>query len=118
MPVEFGEVSLADFDEWALNHIRTPRADVWVVEDYIIRPPQKGQNFGNHNWNRGETLRLIGKLEMVAIVGAVDFHLQQPSIKPLGYGQAGMEYKKGKPGMHIYDAIAHGTFWINKNNWG
>lgn len=107
-PVSFGEVKADDFNKW-LRSISDPK--LWVVEDYIIRPGTANQ------WNKGDTLKLIGRIELYTDILGANLVMQQPSIKPLGYGHAGMEYVKGKSGMHIYDAIAHGAFYRAKNGW-
>jgi hypothetical protein len=111
-PVEVGEVRKEKF--FGFLEGNTEHGLVWVVENYIIRPPGKAGGF-DHSWNTGDTLKLIGAIEYHARVYKQLFYLQQPNIKPLAYKQMGAEYKKGKPGMHIQDAIAHGVHFIGKN---
>lgn len=85
---------------------------VFVVEDYIIRPVKSG-GF-DHQWNKGETLRMIGAIEFQAHRVGAKFVLQQSSIKPAAYGQMGGKYKKGKANMHHMDAVAHGHYYLVK----
>ena len=112
-PEMIGEVKKEEFHSWLADF--TEHGLVWVVEDYIIRPPNRGQGGHDHFWNKGETLRLIGAIQYHAYIYEQLFYLQQPSLKPLAYKQMGAEYIKGKPNRHIQDAIAHGVHFIGKN---
>lgn len=112
-PVEIGEVRKEEFQEW-LDLWEEYPVDTWVVEDYIIRPPNRKQGGHDHFWNKGDTLRLIGAIQRTAHTTEAEFVLQQPSLKPLAYKQMGAEYVKGKKGMHIQDAVAHGVHYIGK----
>lgn len=110
-PVEVGEVPQNNLLAWLSGN---KDIDVWVVEDYYVRK-QKGDRGFDHTWNRGDTLRIIGAVEYHAFLTASEFHLQQPSQKVMGYKLMGKEYVKGKSGMHIFDAIAHGQVFLGKN---
>jgi hypothetical protein len=107
-PLNIGEIPEEHFAMWVQD--RSIDTDIWVVENYIINP-----KMFKHQWDRGDTLRKIGFIEGAAYIRASKFILQQPSQKPSAYKIAGMEYKKGKQGMHIYDAIAHGCLYLAKN---
>lgn len=85
------------------------KADVFVVEDFHIRP-DKARN-GAFDWDRMETPKVIGAAEMLADLKDVPLVLQPPSIKPVGYGFAGMKYRKGARGKHTEDAIAHAAYY-------
>lgn len=111
-PVEIGEVKKENFKGWLVTF--QEEGLIWVVEDYIIRPPKRSQGGHDHFWNKGDTLRLIGAIEYHAFVYKQLFYLQQASLKPLAYKQMGATYEKGKRGMHIQDAIAHGVHFIGK----
>lgn len=111
-PIVFGEVKGGDFYEWLRDY--TPDISTWVVEDYFVRPQGKAGGF-QHHWDKGETFRKIGAIEYAAFLQGAEFYLQQPSLKPIAYKHINMEYKKGKKGMHIYDALAHGKLWLVKN---
>jgi hypothetical protein len=112
-PVEIGEVVKDKLYSWL--ELQTNHGTIWVVEDYIIRPPSRRQGGHDHFWNKGDTLRLIGAIQYHAHIHQQLFYLQQPSIKPLAYKQMGAEYVKGKPNMHIKDAVAHGVHFIGKS---
>lgn len=111
-PTMVGEVRKEKLSGWLEEH--KEKGIIWVVENYIIRPPGKAGGF-DHTWNTGDTLKLIGAIQHHAYIFRQLFYTQQPNIKPLAYKQMGAEYKKGKPGMHIQDAIAHGVHFIGKN---
>lgn len=89
--------------------------NIIVCENYLIRPPHmtRGKQW-THNWNKGSTMRIIGSLQTVAGLHDCQFELQEPSIKPVGYGWAGLNYVKGKQGTHIQDAAAHLAFFLHK----
>lgn len=112
-PLTVGEVKKNKFHQFLQEN--TEKGLIWVVEDYIIRPPNRKQGGHDHFWNKGDTLRLIGAVEYHAYMYEQLFYLQQPSLKPLAYKQMGAEYVKGKPNMHMQDAIAHGVHFIGKN---
>jgi hypothetical protein len=111
-PVEMGETKADNISPWlvSMNGI-----SIWVVEDYFVRPPSMQKGGYDHSWDKGETLRIIGKIEHNSFLTSSEFHLVQPSQKVMGYKRIGMEYKKGKGGMHMYDALAHGKLWLEKN---
>lgn len=100
---------IAWLSEWAI-----PESILWVVEDYKVRPAKMQGGF-QHNWSNVQPARIIGMIEYVSTVYEHGFVLQQPSIKPVGYGQMGGNYKKGKKGMHMQDAAAHVVYYVNKN---
>lgn len=88
--------------------------DLVVAEDYKIRPKdlQKGWS---HEWNNGPALQVLGAIDFWAREYSIRVERQQPNIKPSGYGFIGMTYKKGKPDMDMYDAIAHGAYYLVKS---
>ncbi len=90
-----------------LDHAELP--DVVVVEDFIARP-----KLTDGRWTELPTAKLIGAIEYWAHTKGVRFILQQPSCKPVGYAKAGLEYKKGKQGTHMQDAMAHAAFYASK----
>jgi hypothetical protein len=45
----------------------------------------------------------------------VDLVMQSPAIKPTGYGFANLKYVRGKQGVHIQDAVAHGMYYAVKH---
>lgn len=107
-PIEFGTSKYPDeFHNWLQDH----KTELFIVEDYKIRPRV------NHDWNAGTTLRCIGAILYHAARSGVPVELQQPSIKPVGYGMMGKEYIKGKKGQHIMDALAHGVYYFRKKGY-
>lgn len=84
--------------------------DVFVVENYIISPKVYGHS---HEGDSGETLRMIGAIEMLChLQDDLELVLQLPSTKPAGYGFLGKSYKRGKRDMHGFDAMAHLMFYL------
>lgn len=104
-----GEVEFEDTWNW----LRDLSPDLFVVEDYIIRPGSIQGGY-NHQWNRGHALQIIGAIKYHATVEHCEMVLQQPAIKPLGYKFMGGEYVKGKKGQHMKDAVAHGFYYLSK----
>lgn len=110
-PLRVEEIPKTDVMAWLSGN---RDVDIWVVEDYFVRPANKKGGY-SHEWNRGDTLRIIGAIEYHAFMFGAEFVLQQPSQKVMGYKLMGKEYKKGKGGMHIFDAIAHAQVFFGKN---
>ena len=111
IPEAVGEVKQDDLFDWLSSY---KDVDIWVVEDYFVRPG-KGKNGYQHQWNRGDTFRIIGAIHFHAFLTRSEFQLQQPSQKVMGYKLMGKEYVKGKKDMHMFDAIAHGHVYLSKN---
>lgn len=104
VPVEFGTIKYHEFHIWLERE--TP--NIWVVEDYVIRPKQY-----DHNFDKGYTLRVIGAIDFQAHRTGAVFQLQPANLKPGAYAQMGGSYQKGKRNMHHMDAIAHGSWYVN-----
>lgn len=109
MPLQIGELKNKDFYS-GIKKLITPELDLVVVEDFIIRP-----EYGT-KWRKPDTPNKIGAIRLVCTELGIPEVLQQPSIKPVGYGWAGLVYVKGKKGTHIEDAIAHGTYYFGKKD--
>ncbi len=101
---DFGTLKKHEVEDWLIDQ----KPDVVVVEDYKIRP----NKFNAHAWSSPYTLQLIGSIKTIFKMKGIQVILQQPSVKPVGYGLAGATYVKGKPNMHYLDAIAHGCFYL------
>lgn len=110
-PVRGGEVSREEVTEFIVA--RSP--DLWVVESYIIRPAALTGGY-QHTWNKGEALQIIGMIKAMAQLKGIPVIMQQPSIKPMAAKMAGLPYKKGKKGTHMFDAMLHGTYYWRKNH--
>jgi len=100
------DVSGIEYNDWLKE------ADHIVVEDFKVRP-QKAER-GSFNWSQMETPKIIGSIQTLAKLLGKTIVLQQPSVKPMGYGYAHMVYVKGKQGTHIQDAAAHAMFFAVK----
>ena len=106
--------------EKVLDWIQEAEADVFVVEDYKIRPPMRDPRNNRryeHKWDSGDTMRLIGAIQLRARALNAEYVLQQPAVKPAGYGYVGKEYKKNRHDdlVHQDDATAHLAFYLVKN---
>lgn len=105
---------MESLDETAVEYLDwLKQADVVVLENFLVRP--RNARAGSFDWN-----------DMVAprVIGAVTAHLaalqkkpvlQEPAIKPAGYGFSNQRYVKGKKGQHIPDALAHACYYAVKN---
>jgi hypothetical protein len=106
-----GELSYPDE---LYQHLYDNHYDLYIVEDYKIRPDK----FANHDWSAGETIRVIGALEFAAFCRGAELQFQQPSVKPMAYKHLNVEYKKSGKNVHLYDALAHGVFFLRKRSEG
>jgi hypothetical protein len=95
-----------------LNDVRGlfDEADLVVCEDWRTRPREAQK--GAFDYSPMNTVKLIGVIEERCLTLKKELVLQQPAIKPIGYSYANLNYKKGKQGMHIYDAVAHVAFYL------
>lgn len=104
---------------WLLTGgVLSPEVDIVGFENYRIRPPGMRQGYtptGDEAW----TIRVIGAIEFASFVArGAEGHMaqQEPTIKPSGYGYAGLgKYDPNKKGMHMQDAIAHGAYYYMEN---
>lgn len=96
------------------REINSEPPQILVVENYLIRPPKMTRGKFTHAWNKASAIRIIGSLQTVADLRDLKFELQEPSIKPVGYGWAGLTYVKGKQGTHIQDAASHLAHFMYK----
>ena len=88
-------------------------ADIIVYEAWLTRP--KHLQRGAFDWDPMITPQVIGSLlTLCRALEKKEPVKQQPSIKPVGYGFAGMKYVAGKQGTHWQDAIAHAVFYAVK----
>lgn len=93
---------------WLLQH---RDLDVLIVENYRILPEEwEGKRRAN-TWSENHESQIIGMVRLICREYGVTLVIQEPSIKPSGYGYCGMKYVKGKKGMHKEDALAHGMYW-------
>jgi len=88
-----------------------------VVENYAVRPVSNKYRSFDHSWDRLDTVRIIGGFEYACQIHSVPYILQEPTIKPVGYGYAGLDYKPNSKHkeVHMDDAEAHAWFYaVNK----
>lgn len=104
--LRMGEWKEKVFKDKLIAFLRDSPVDVIVCEDFVFRP-----GFKEGKWKTAEVPKMIGVVELAAQMFECKFIVQAPSIKPVGYGMAGLKYTKGKAGMHMYDAAAHATYY-------
>lgn len=110
-PKVFGTLrGLDDAWEW----LPSQHPDLWVVENYRVRPAGSFKSQWGHEWMEVDAIRVIGAIQFHAHANLAEFKLQEPSIKPVAAGWLGMEYKKGKKDQHHVDATLHGYYYIVK----
>lgn len=98
--LSMGEVKTPGFHKW-LDTWDNLKPNLVVVEDFIKRP-----DFANNEWLKLDTAKKIGSIHRRARdVNATCLQLQ-PADKVRGYAAAGLVYKKGKKGMHRFDATS------------
>ena len=89
--------------------------DIWVVENYRVRPASKFKSGFDHAWLEVDAIRVIGAIQYWAHRTGSKFVLQEPAIKPVSAGWLGMAYDKSKKDQHHIDATLHGYYYIVKN---
>lgn len=95
--------------EWLYEAFRQG-IETLIVEGYRNRPPEMTGGHANM-WSENLESQIVGYCRCYCTMTGINFVLQDPSIKPVGYGNAGLKYVKGKKGMHMQDALAHGAYW-------
>lgn len=90
------------------------KADHIICEDFKVRPDMARK--GSFDYNNMQTPQIIGSIKTLARLLEKEVVLQQPAIKPIGYGFAHLVYKAGKKGLHIQDAAAHAMYYAVKHN--
>ncbi len=87
--------------------------DVIVVENFRVRPGKARQ--GAFDWDPMIASQVIGALQLLGRQLKKPLHLQDASLKPMGYGWSNQKYVAGKKGTHSQDALAHAVYWAVKN---
>ncbi len=64
-----------------------------------------------NTWSENLESQILGFCRYFCMDKGIEMILQGADTKPVGYGMAGLKYVKGKGGMHMNDAIAHGSYW-------
>lgn len=83
--------------------------DVVVIENFRVRPGHA--RGGSFDWKTMDTSEIIGAIKRIARKLEKQVVLQEPAIKPAGYGFSGMKYRAGKKGTHWQDALAHAVYY-------
>lgn len=83
-----------------------------ICEGWLTRP--KDAKIGAFDWDSMPAAQVIGALECYSLMRGIPFVIQQPSMKPVGYGFLGKTYKKGAKNVHHWDALAHGMYYLVK----
>lgn len=81
-----------------------------IVEDYKNHPWAK-----QRSWDRNETSKLIGKIEMICGLREIPMVLQPNTVKDIGYLWAGLQVPSNHSISHQFDAVAHGVYYLQKN---
>lgn len=113
-PIAMGEITVAIKDWNALHDwlVRRHHLDVLVVENYRNRPVPMTQGHAN-TWSENLESQILGYCRCFCMQWGIEIVVQDSSIKPVGYGYAGLKYVPGKSGTHKQDAIAHASyFWM------
>lgn len=112
MVERFGVLEKEDFYEQLPDLISENgnKVDVVVVEDFKTRPNKA--RVGAFDWSQMVAPKVIGAIEFACHLWVVDMVLQQPAVKPPGYGFLGRDYKQGAKGVHHWDALAHGYYYL------
>ena len=98
-----------------LISLENAKFDQIVYEDYRIYPGKMKQGW-SHEWQRPPALLVIGALELFARQKSTKMVSQPSSILPVGCGYIGYNYRKGIHVPNNVSAIAHGAYWLVKNN--
>jgi len=93
-----------------LDWILAKSPNLWIVEDYKVDPRLARRGRLDQNQNR--TSKQIGAIELRARQTGSSIHLQSRTVKPVGYGFAGMKYTRGASGTHMQDALAHMAYYL------
>lgn len=106
----FGQFKWDEKDDY-LRRFLTPDCLGVITEDYRNHGWQQQKR-----WSRNETSKLIGAIEALCTYLGIPCHLQSNTVKAIGYKWAGLD---GAPSnhdiSHQYDAVAHGTYWLQQN---
>ena len=80
-------------------------SDYIIVEDFLVDP--RFARSGAFDYDSMIAPQVIGSIKTLAAQVKKEIVMQPASVKPVGYGFLGKKYKKGKKGMHQWDALAH-----------
>ncbi len=117
-------IRYGDFHKWlaAWNEMDSPwQVGAVALENFILRPAAKqGVKYNRIPWEqmwlRLETSELIGAVKFRCSQLKIPCVMQEPSIKPVGYKLAGLEYVKGEHKLHTHmkDSTAHAVYLMHR----
>jgi len=87
-------------------------ADIIIVENFLIDP--RFSRSGAFDYDDMIAPQMIGAIRTLCSQLGKEIVLQPASVKPVGYGWLGKKYRKGKKGMHKWDALAHIYYYAVK----
>lgn len=82
-----------------------------IIEDY--------RNYGHKQqkrWSNNNTSKVIGKIELLCELRGVPFTKQMANCYGIGAKWGGFEIPSNHSISHQFVAIAHGIYWLQKNN--
>jgi hypothetical protein len=100
------------------NELRGREVERIVCEDWRLYPwvmyTPDGRASHKLDFDQCRTARLIGKIEHIAILAEIPFHLQGADIKETAVagGAENLYYRPLHENRHQNDAIQHGFFWL------
>lgn len=109
VPVATGTTRKEEFYK-ALDEKLLDSVNFLVVEDFTVRPNYAKS--GAFDWDRMSACQVIGAIHFISTTRAIPMLLQSASVKPVGYGFLGKEYRKGAKNVHHLDAQAHGVYYL------
>ena len=109
-PINFGETK--DITGQELLPLLSD-SDVIVVENFLIDP--RYARAGAFDYDDMIAPQVIGAIRTLCSQLDKEIVLQPASIKPVGYSWLGKKYRKGKKGMHKWDALAHLYYYAVKH---
>lgn len=112
--LDMGQVPELDFNRW-LSHALVDTIKVVICENYLNAVYNAKIHISRRN-RSNKTSKKIGAVETLCDIKGISVVLQPNTNKPIGYGYAGLEQPKNHAISHQYDAVAHGTYYLVKNN--
>ncbi len=113
-PVTMGELDKKELPTWLWTKCEDLELKTVIIENYRVRPTGMSKGHAN-TWSECWEAQVIGMCKMLCLIYSKECVIQDPSIKPVGYGYAGLKYVAGKKGTHMLDAVAHGSYWWTNN---
>lgn len=111
-PTSFGEMDTKQFHRFLdRQHNNGTEEIIYIYEDYLVRIDSRQKGF-NHRWNRVIPARVIGAIEFRAYQLGITVVPQQPSIRGIGAGFAGIPHDPNKHDKDHISAMKHGYYYM------